>query len=146
VKEKRAIKVVVSRGPKVFSVPLLVNDTLADAETALFQKGLKIGKTISVHSDSVEKGRVVAQSPEPDERLTGPITVLVSLGPNEVTYYCPDFQNKSPDEAREIAGKLGLTVETKGTGDIIKGQKPMPGALVRTGDTVSLDTQEGDIQ
>jgi beta-lactam-binding protein with PASTA domain len=144
VKERRAIKVLVSKGPKVFSVPLLVNDTLPDAEAALLQKGLKIGKTISVHSDSVEKGKVVAQSPEPDERLTGPITLLVSLGPHEVTYYCPDFQNKSLEGAREIAGKIGLTVEAKGTGEFVEGQKPKPGALVRTGDTVYLDMQEGN--
>lgn len=146
VKEKRAIKVVVSKGPKVFSVPLLVNDTLPDAEAALLQTGLKIGKTISVHSDSVEKGRVVAQSPQPDERLTGSITVLVSLGPHEVTYYCPDFQTKRLDEAKEVAAKLGLAVETKGTGDMVKGQKPKPGALLRAGDTVYLDMQEENIR
>ncbi len=146
VKERRAIRVVVSKGPRVFSLPLLVNDTLPDAETALLEKGLKIGRTISVHSDSVEKGRVVAQSPEPDERLTGPITVLVSLGPYEVTYYCPDFQNKSLSEVKETAGKLGLTVETKGPGDLVTGQKPKPGALVRTGDTIYLDMQGGTAQ
>jgi serine/threonine-protein kinase len=138
--------VVVSKGPKVFSVPLLVNDTLPDAEALLLQKGLRVGKTISVHSDSIEKGRVVAQSPEPDERLTGPITVLVSLGPHEVTYYCPDFQGKGLEEARETAGKIGLSVEAKGTGDIVRGQKPKPGALVKTGDTVYLEMQEGTVQ
>jgi beta-lactam-binding protein with PASTA domain len=146
VKEKRAIKVVVSKGPKVYSVPVLVNDTLADAEAALLQKGLRIGRTINVHSDTVEKGRVVAQSPEPDERLTGPIAVLVSLGPNEIPYYCPDFQNKSLEEARDTAAKIGLSVETKGSGNVVISQKPKPGVLVAAGDTVYLDLREGTIQ
>ncbi len=146
VKERRAIKVVVSKGPKVYSIPVLLNDTLADAEAALIQKGLSIGKTIKVHSDSVEKGRVVAQSPEPDERLTGPITVLVSLGPNEVPYYCPDFQNKSLEEARDTAGKIGLSIETKGTGNIVISQKPKPGTLVTAGEIIYLELQEGNIQ
>jgi serine/threonine-protein kinase len=146
VKEKRAIKVVVSKGPKVYSVPVLVNETLAEAEASLLQKGLAIGKTINVHSNSVEKGRVVAQSPEPEERLSGPITLLVSLGPHEVSYYCPDFQNKSLDEARETAGKLGLSVETKGSGSFVVNQKPGPGAPVSAGDSISLYLQGATAQ
>jgi len=146
VKEKRVIKVVISKGPRVFSVPLLTSETVSDAEAALIQKGLRIGKVINVHSDSVEKGRIVAQSPEPDQKLTGPITVLVSLGPHELTYYCPDFQNKSLDEARETAQKMGLVVQTKGEGGIVKGQKPKPGAVVKGGDTVYLEMTEGNTQ
>jgi len=146
VKEKRAIKVVISKGPRVYSVPVLVNETLGDAEGVLVQKGLRIGKVINVHSDSVEKGKIVAQSPEPDERLDGPITVLVSLGPHELTYYCPDFQNKGLEEAKETAEKIGLVIETKGTGDVVKAQKPKPGALVKAGDKVYLEIKEGNSQ
>ncbi len=146
VKEKRAIKVVISKGPKVYSVPVLVNQTLGDAEGVLAQKGLRIGKIINVHSDSAEKGKIVAQSPEPDERLDGPITVLVSLGPHELTYYCPDFQNKSLEEAKETAEKIGLLIETKGSGDFVKSQKPKPGALVKAGDKIYLEIKEGNFQ
>jgi beta-lactam-binding protein with PASTA domain len=146
VKEKRAIKVVISKGPRVYSVPVLLNETLGDAQGALIQKGLRIGKIINVHSDSVEKGRIVAQSPEPDERLDSPITVLVSLGPHELTYYCPDFQNKSLEEAKETAGKIGLVVETKGTGDFVKAQRPRPGTLLKAGDKIYLEIKEGDSQ
>ncbi len=146
VKEKRSIKVVVSKGPRVYSVPLLVNETLGDAEGTLVQKGLRIGKVLNVHSDTIEKGKVVAQSPEPDERLDGPITVLVSLGPHELTYYCPDFQGKSLDEAKETAQKIGLLLETKGTGDYIKAQKPKPGTLLKSGEKVYLELKEGNFQ
>lgn len=146
VKEKRAIKVVISKGPKVYSIPVLVNETLGDAEGVLAEKGLRIGKIINVHSDSMEKGRIVAQSPEPDERLDGPITVLVSLGPHELTYYCPDFQNKSLEEAKETAEKIGLLIETKGTGDFVRAQKPKPGAFVKAGDTIYLEIKEGNPQ
>jgi serine/threonine-protein kinase len=119
VKERRAIKVVVSKGPRVFSVPLLVNQTLGGAADLLIQKGLRIGKILNVHSDYVEKGRIVAQSPDPDERLTDDITVLVSLGPHELTYYCPDFLNRSLDDAKEsgvgdVRGQLRLDVFVHG--------------------------------
>ncbi len=146
VKEKRAIKVVISKGPRVFSVPVLVNETLGDAEGELIQKGLRIGKIINVHSDSIEKGKIVAQSPEPDERLEGPITVLVSLGPHELMYYCPDFQNKGLEEAKETAEKIGLSIETKGTGYFVKAQRPRPGVLVKAGDKIYLELTEGNSQ
>src|SRR4030065_1832969 len=37
VKEKRAIKVIVSKGPRVSSVPLLVRESLNDAESLLME-------------------------------------------------------------------------------------------------------------
>ncbi len=143
VKEKRAIKVVISKGPKVYSVPSLVSQSLSDAETTLVQQGLRIGRVINVHSDSVEKGKIIAQKPEPEERLTDSITVLVSLGPDEVTYYCPDFLNKGIGETKETAAKMGLVVETNGEGNVVKSQRPKPGTAVKSGDKIYLELKEG---
>ncbi len=142
VKERRSIKVFVSKGPRVLSVPVLVGEILADAESILIQKGLRIGKVITVHSDSIEKGKIVAQRPEPDEQLTDMITVLVSAGPHEMSYTCPDFINNPLEEAKELARKMGLVVETKGPGTVVAGQKPKPGAAVRSGDTIYFDMKE----
>jgi len=142
VKEKRVIKVVVSKGPRVSSVPVIVNEKPGDAESVLVQKGLRIGRTIYVHSDTVEKDRIVAQRPGPDEKPEGPITVLVSLGPHELTYYCPDFLGKDIDAARELAAKLGLAAEIKGSGRTVAGQKPKAGAIVNNGDKIYLETKE----
>jgi len=142
VKERRAIKVFVSKGPKVLSVPVLVGETLADAESILIQKGLRVGKVITVHADTVEKGRIVAQRPEPDEHLADMITVLVSAGPHEMSYTCPDFVNKSLDESKELAKKMGLVIETKGQGTVVSGQKPKAGTTVRSGETIYFDMKE----
>lgn len=145
VKEKRSIKVVISKGPRVYSVPFIVNETLSNAEATLLQKGLKIGKLIYVHSDSIEKGKIIAQKPEPAERVTDNITVLVSLGPHELSYYCPDFLNKNLENVKEITEKIGLIIKTKGTGNIVKAQKPKPGTLVKTGDKIYLEMKEENI-
>lgn len=142
VKERRSIKVFVSKGPRVLSVPVLVGETLADAESILIQKGLRVGKVITVHSDSIEKGKIAAQRPEPDEQLTDMITVLVSAGPHEMSYTCPDFINNPLEEAKELAKKMGLAVEIKGPGTVVAGQKPKPGAAVRSGDTIYFDMKE----
>jgi serine/threonine-protein kinase len=140
VKEKRAIKVVVSKGPRIYSVPSMVGETLEDARDALLQQGLKIGKIIYVHSDSMEKGKIVAQRPEPEERLTDTITALVSLGPYELSYHCPDFVNKGLADAKALAEKMGLAVDIKGEGGTVLSQNPGPGSPVKTGDKLILGT------
>jgi serine/threonine-protein kinase len=142
VKEKRSIKVVISKGPRVFSVPLLVGETLSNAEYILMQKGLKITRVIRVHSDTIAKDIIISQKPEPDDRTSDSMTVLVSLGPHEVIYYCPDFREMSPDQSREIAGKLSLKIEVAGTGSLVKTQKPLPGAPMKKGETVFLKLAE----
>jgi eukaryotic-like serine/threonine-protein kinase len=145
VKEKRSIKVVVSKGPRISSLPLLVQKPLSEAESLLMEKGLSIGKVISVRSDSVGKGKVIAQKPEPHEKLSGGITVLVSAGPHELIYFCPDFVDKSIDSAEEIARKLGFVLETKGTGNIVSAQKPKAGTLIKNTEIIYLELREGTI-
>lgn len=145
VKEKRAIKVIISKGPRISSIPLLVHEQLNDAESLLMQKGLSIGKVISVHSDLVAKGEIIAQKPEPHERLTDKITVLVSLGPHELIYICPDFMNKRIDNAKETAEKMGLVLESKGSGSIISVQKPKPGTIIKSTDKIYLELREETI-
>jgi len=142
VKEKRAIKIVISKGPKVLSIPMLVNETLQNAESVLLQKGLRIGKVINVRSDAVQKGIIVAQRPEPDDKLTDMITVLVSAGPHDQAYYCPDFQGKQIEEVREVAQKMGLEIETQGTGSIVKIQRPKPGTVIKSGERLYLEMKE----
>lgn len=142
VKEKRAIKIVISKGPKVLSIPMLVNETLQNAESILLQKGLRIGKVINVRSDAVQKGIIVAQRPEPDDKLTDMITVLVSAGPHDQAYYCPDFLGKQIEEVREVAQKMGLEIETQGTGNIVKIQRPKPGTVIKSGEKLYLEMKE----
>jgi serine/threonine-protein kinase len=138
VKEGRGIKVILSKGPRVQSIPVLVTETLSDAEALLIQKGLKIAKVIRVHSNKIEKDRIIAQDPEPTEKVSDYITVLVSSGPHEVIYYCPDFKDMPADEAKELIERLNLKMVTSGSGDLVRAQKPKPKTYVKTGDTIYL--------
>lgn len=142
VKERRAIKIVISKGPRVHSIPLLVSETLQSAESILLQKGLRIGKVINVHSDTAPKGVIVAQKPEPDDKLTDVITVLVSAGPHDQAYYCPDFQGKQLEDVREVAQKMGLDIETQGTGSIVRAQRPKPGTVIKNSEKIYLEMKE----
>jgi serine/threonine-protein kinase len=138
VKEGRGIKVILSKGPRVQSIPVLVTETLSNAEALLIQKGLKIAKVIRVHSNKIEKDRIIAQDPEPTEKVSDYITVLVSSGPHEVIYYCPDFKDMPADEAKELIERLNLKMVTSGSGDRVRAQKPNPKTYVKTGDTIYL--------
>lgn len=142
VKERRAIRIVISKGPRVHSIPLLVSETLQSAESILLQKGLRIGKVINVHSDTAPKGVIVAQKPDPDDKLTDVITVLVSAGPHDQAYYCPDFQGKQIEDVREVAQKMGLDIETQGTGSIVRAQRPKPGTVIKNSEKLYLEMKE----
>jgi beta-lactam-binding protein with PASTA domain len=138
VKEGRGIKVIVSKGPRVQSIPMLVNETLSNAESILIQKGLRIAKVIRLHSDKIEKDRIIAQKPESSDKVSDYITVLVSLGPHELIYSCPDFKGMPVEEAKELIERLNLKVETGGPGNSVRAQKPKPGTYMKTGDTIYL--------
>lgn len=79
VKEGRGVKVVISKGPRVQYVPDLVGMKLEDAGQLLLGRGIRIGKTIYVHSD-VDKNVIIAQRPESEEKGGDNFRVIVSLG------------------------------------------------------------------
>ena len=143
VKEQRGIKVILSKGPKMQSVPSVVGEFVDKAEVILLQNGLKMGRVIYVHSNSSERDKVIAQKPGPDERIAEKITLVVSSGPYDVIYYCPEFQGKTQQEALQIADKLGLKLNITGSGETIKSQKPKAGAQIKAGDIINLQSEGG---
>ncbi len=138
VKERRVVKVIISKGPRVTSIPLLTDETLANAEALLLQKGLRIARVIPVHSDVVEKGRIIAQKPTPEDEVSETITVLVSVGPHEKRYLCPDFRGMLLSEASDLARQMNLILSAEGQGQTVASQKPEPGKEIRAGDTIRL--------
>jgi serine/threonine-protein kinase len=141
VKEERGIKVFLSKGPKVQFVPDLIGQTLQEAETTLARSGLKVEKVIRIHSDTVARDRILSQRPEPDEALKDSLSLVVSSGPYDILYFCPDFLGKSRDDALSLSEKLGLKVEFTGQGQRIKAQKPRQNTLFRSGETVILQLE-----
>lgn len=138
VQERSGIRVIISRGPEEKSIPSIVNETLQNAEAVLLEKGLKIGKILYVHSDTVEKDKIIAQNPEPFEQISDVITVLVSQGPYIQYYFCPDFRGMPFTQARDIIKQLQLTLAVEGAGGIIEEQKPRPGTKIKAGDLMFL--------
>ncbi|UCH43977.1 MAG: PASTA domain-containing protein [Nitrospiraceae bacterium] len=137
------VGVYVSRGIELYSMPSFENQSLEDSKLSLANLGIKIKKITWVHSDDVEKNRIIAQRPLPGNIESNEINFLVSLGSYDVTYSCPSFINMPVDDAREIAKKLGLKLVIQDKGNKIIFQKPEAGASLKQGDTVELTLGRG---
>jgi len=138
VKKGSSVKVTISKGKEMLTVPDFEGMDIDDVKLTLMASGIEIGKITRVHSDTVEKDRVIAQRPLPGYSGDNKVNLLVSLGPYEVSYRCPSFVNMTVDEARKIASKLGLELIEQDSGSVVIFQKPEPGAIVRKGDSVEV--------
>lgn len=138
VKEQRGIKVVTSKGSRVLYVPDLIGQTVEEAEAAAVKSGLKTNRIIRVHSNTIEKDKVLAQRPIPEEALKDSLSLVVSSGPYDIIISCPDLTGKNMDEVFNIAKKLGIKIESAGLGKKVTTQRPKPNTLIKTGETIYI--------
>lgn len=140
------INVVVSKGPAVTLIPGVIGEKADEALKLFSQKGLEVAR-INVHSDTIEREVVIAQWPSPEDWKGQNITLVVSRGPYEVSYYCPSFLGLLRDDALSLAKELGLNVELTEAieGEAIVGtQKPMPGEKILKGSTLFIQLKGAD--
>lgn len=112
-KRGRTIAVVVSIGDKVLSVPQLVGSlSQRQAQLLLEQNGLAVGRVAYVASPEPSES-VLAQSPEAGQQATRGegVSLLVSSGPAPVCRLMPELRGRSLDEARALAGRMGLVLK-----------------------------------
>lgn len=134
------VGVIVSKGPEYFKVPSVLGIRVDEAKEMLKKNSLELERVIEVHTEGVPAGNVVAQSPEGGERSGEKVTIVASLGPYKVSYYCPLFKGMMVEDAVVLANELGLVVdlyEYQGT-RLITQQSPAPDTVIRLGDTIRL--------
>ena len=137
------VGVMLSRGPEIYSMPSFEGQMLKDARLTLINLGMKIRKVTRVHSDTVGKGRIIAQRPLPGNIESNEINFLVSLGPYPVLYRCPSFVNMTIDDARILARQLGIKLVERDHGSKVVFQKPEAKAIIRKGDSVEVTLGRG---
>lgn len=137
------IKIFVSKGANILSMPSFEGQPLEDVKLTLINLGMETGRITWVHSDTVEKGRIIAQRPLPGNVGSHKVNFLVSLGPYDVSYKCPSFVNLTIEDARALADKLGLRLVEREDGSRVIFQKPEAGAIVKRGDTVEVTLGRG---
>lgn len=152
-KRGRTVAVVVSSGLDLKPVPGLVGLTARQAELDIESAGFTVGSVAQVHSDRVERGRVIGTSPQRASILPAGsgIDLLVSLGPRPLEIVMPSLVGRTPEEARLIAEELGLVVrsvryESGRSGvlrDVVVVQEPVAGSRVVEGEGVTLRVGKG---
>lgn len=129
------VRVMVSRGLKVQRIPNVIGMKIDQARALFRQKSIVIGKEILVHSDSIPDGQIIAQNPMPEQWAGGAITVIASMGPADVIYFCPDFTGMTKQEALDLADQLGISTSIKEPSNTnfdlkISSQSPAPGTEI----------------
>ncbi|WP_027363621.1 Stk1 family PASTA domain-containing Ser/Thr kinase [Desulfotruncus alcoholivorax] len=154
VKPPRTITLTVSKGPESIVVPALYGLTRAEAEQKLIEAGLLLGQVTEDYSTEMDEGKVFAQNPAPEAKVTkdSKVDITLSLGPEHKTVKVPDLTGKTLDEARQILGDLNLSLNEANPawdykagylhGQII-GQEPAPGTEVEEGSTVNVVLNNG---
>lgn len=143
------INVQVSRGPRRFTVPGVVNRTLDQATFALARADLEVGNITRPYSSQAESGLVMSQSPEPGAQVDRgtPVDMVVSNGPAPI--HVPDLQGKTEAEAGAALSELGLSLakteefsDSVEAGHVIR-SVPSAGVTIEPGATVSVVISKG---
>jgi serine/threonine-protein kinase len=133
------IEVVVSKGPAPVPVPRVIGQSQENAQSLLAAWVVNVEED---YSDTVPRGDVIAQDPDPKTKLQPgqTVTITVSLGPR--TFPMPDVLRMSKDAAIAKLQALGLRVAvatvTGSSGTTVVGQIPVAGVMVRAGATVTI--------
>lgn len=152
-KRGRTVAVVLSSGLDLKVVPPFSDLTARQAQLDAEAAGFAITSVAEVHTDRVERGRVVGTMPRSGSILpagTG-ISMVVSLGPPPLALVMPSLVGRTPEEARLISEELGLVVrsvryERGGSRllrDVVVVQEPVAGARVVEGEGVTLRVGKG---
>jgi beta-lactam-binding protein with PASTA domain len=143
VREGSTVVLVPSLGPELLPVPDVVGMPEGAAREAIAEAGFEPRVRRAYH-ETVPRGLVVAQSPEPAVELErgSPVTITVSRGPAPVEV--PDVRGRPAAEARATLEALGFRVreeerysDTVEVGLVID-TVPGPGDLARRGASVTL--------
>lgn len=136
VREGRTVRIVVSRGVTRVDMPDAVGRALTDVVGPLDDAGVDYAKE-QVSSDTVVKGVVISQSPEPGGKVTATdqVRFVVSTGPDPRPV--PAVAGLSPEGAAFALGRAGFEVA-----EVV----PRDDAGVPLGVVVSTDPVAGSVQ
>jgi beta-lactam-binding protein with PASTA domain len=117
-------------------VPALYGLDRAAAERALRERGLEVGEVVTLASARSRAGRVLAQTPVPDQQLRpgAAVALVVSDGPSQVRV--PPVAGLAPATARGLLEAAGFEVavqEVRAAGgrDVVMRTEPAAGERVR---------------
>lgn len=155
-KEGRVIEVIVSKGPKLFPMPNLVEKTLDEAKLLIEQSQMTMGKITYLFDESIPSGTVISQNPDPTtntEQAQGtPVELWVSKGPQPRYISVPNVVGLTEKAARDaLAGvKLDIKMDAEVTSNeffpgMVAVQNPVagPGKSIEEGSQITVQLSKG---
>ena len=145
VKEKSVIKVVVSKGTELTTVPKVVGLKKDEAIEKLEDAKLKVEIKEETSKD-VEEGYVIGQDIERDKQVNAgdTVTITVSIGTGIKQVTVDSVIGKKEDDAKKTLTNTGLKVtvtytedSTKNNGEVVK-QSVEAGSVVDEGTSVTI--------
>ncbi len=152
-KRNRTVSLIISRGSNELFLPDFSLRPKDSVRRAMGQKGLVLRELTELHSDSVPRGHIIAQSPPPGTKLRigDAVSLLVSRGPEEVAYLMPDLIGRDGQSVSRWLRDLGFKVElepqpsSSGGGIQILAQEPPSGYPIVRGSKITLALNKNDL-
>jgi beta-lactam-binding protein with PASTA domain len=146
VKRGQTVVVVISKGNPKVKVPLVIGESLPEAQVSLTGIHLKVGHESLMHSSQPEN-TVLAQIPDEDELVDSAteVDLLISDGMPSMSFLMPDLQHKPLENAFKLLRPAGITIQ-KITSEVhddldsatVISQNPLPGTHIQSKDGVSF--------
>lgn len=144
-RRQRTLRVWLSAGQRVTTMPPLVGETERAAQLRLSQDGLSLAAVSEIRSNDLPSDVVVAQNP-PAKAAAGQVALLVNRGERGVSYVMPDLIGVNGDRAADILRNRGFRVAVVGTAPypgvaagIVIRQSPQGGFQIGPGEPISLE-------
>jgi serine/threonine-protein kinase len=141
-KSGSSVDLTVSRGPRPIKITDRAGESASAAKAALTKAGFKV-KITTEHSDKINKGLVISQSPDKGTGVKGDtITLKESLGPVMVTI--PNVRSMGVEAAKKAMAEAGFKTKVQavavnyiGVGYVVY-SKPSAKSQAPKGSTITL--------
>jgi beta-lactam-binding protein with PASTA domain/predicted Ser/Thr protein kinase len=148
VDERSVVTLIIGSGPANVNVPRLEGKTLAEAQAALEQAGLKLGaQSQQPTSDPSLINHVIDSTPKAGQSAKGGDSVAVIIGVQQTGVEIPDVSGQDLDDAEDALRDKGLRPQrpdNSDNGDRVSGTNPPAGTTVQPGSEVELLTGSGN--
>ncbi len=144
-RRQRSVKVWLSSGPRVTTIPRLTGEAQRAAQVRLREDGLAIVERSEIRSNEYPADTIVAQEPPPGSRGTE-VSLLVNRGERRDSYVMPDLIGVSGSRAAEVLRARGFRVAIVGElpypglpQGIVLRQSPQAGFQIASGEPISIE-------
>ena len=144
-RRQRSVRVWVSQGPRITTIPALTGESERAAQLRLQQDGLAVTSLAEVRSSDFPSGTIIAQEPPGSARGTE-VALLVNRGERSHNYVMPDVIGVAGSRAVDLLRARGFRVTIVGElpypgvpAGIVLRQFPAAGFQIAAGDPISLE-------